>query len=234
MWAYRLAKADDVLGLLWPISAVRRKLMGRQQEVIETVFQFENDLKIAYSMARSLGWDTTFLREEQCFSMPGPDSTLYGFVITQATSGQRFVISPTPLTFLDDFVDWDACTSTEEMRKTRAALSGDMDMTHPPLKIDDWKRSHKGNMYTSINGAVVTIFPNDRNGGSGFKAVILSPANPDMKVYTRAFQTELEAANHVVQKDNFYNLIRGWTGSSSSSENPFAGIDWGDDTDIPF
>jgi hypothetical protein len=245
MWAYRLGKADDSLRLLKPFSALRKWLL-RQHEVCgdetETLFQLDNDLKVARNMARALGWDTSLACPEQCFSMPGPDSTLYGFVITQATSGQRYVVSPVELAYLTNEVDWDARINEAEVRKVRGELSGTV-VDRPPLRVGEWKRSAKGNMWTTINGANCTVFA--KNDGTGYCAVIMNPTSSGLKVYTRAFETELECANYVIQADNFYNLIRGWLGSpgeakSTDLDSPFADIDWegederGLDPDIPF
>ena len=95
--------------------------------------------------------------------------------------------------------------------------------------MTDWLRSRKNNMYCTINGAQVTIFP-AREGG--VKAVIASP-DGRYKVYTRAFQEEIDCAAYI--KKHFYNLIKDWGLSpvSPTDANPFAGIKW-DDDDVPF
>ena len=242
MWAYRLGQAGDTLGLLRDFTAVRKKLHRQHEhngDETETLFQLDNDLKIARNMARALGWDTSLAHPEQCFCVPGPDSMLYGFVITQATSGQRYVVSPVELDFLKDEVDWNAHISEREVRETRGQLSGTV-VDRPPLRIGEWKRSARNNMWTTINGANVTVFP--KNDGSGYSAVIMNPVG-SLKVYSQAFQTELECASYVTREDNFYRLIRGWLGTEAKStdlDSPFADVSWGsddephDDPDIPF
>ena len=235
MWAYRLGQAGDTLGLLRDFTAVRKKLHRQHEhngDETETLFQLDNDLKIARNMARALGWDTSLAHPEQCFCVPGPDSMLYGFVITQATSGHRYVVSPVELAYLKDEVDWNAHINEAEVRRVRGQLDGTV-VDRPPLRIQEWKRSAKNNMWTTINGANCTIFPTNEGG---YKAVIMNP-NSNLKVYTRGFETELECANHVIQPDNFYGLIRGWLGTEAKStdlDSPFADVSWEDDDDIPF
>ena len=83
-------------------------------------------------------------------------------------------------------------------------------------------------MYCFINGAQVTIF-GAKEGG--FKGIIAS-ADGLRKVFTRVFQTELDCAAYIPK--NFYSLVTEWGISSADtrnepSDNPFAGITWGDD-----
>lgn len=242
MWAYRLDKADDSLGLLRSFVAIRKRLLQQHERAgdeTETLFQLDNDLLIARNMARTIGWDNSLACPEQCFCVPGPDSILYGFVITQATSGQRYIVSPVELAYLKDEVDWDAQISEREVRQTRGQLTGTV-VDQPPLRVGEWKRSAKGNMWTTINGANCTVF--GKNDGTGYCAIVVNPTT-NLKVYTRSFQTELECANYVIQASNFYNLIRGWLGTEAKStdlDSPFADINWegederGLDPDIPF
>ena len=227
MWAYRLEHAPS-FGLLSSLDVVRRKLAADEQR---TPVEFEQDIEKAKNMARALGWDTSMVEPIKCFIVPGPDSFMVGFVIEQATSGQRYVISPAPLAFLMDRLDWDAHTSEEEMRKARQALSGQQ-TTLPPLKVAEWQRSRKGNYYTHINGALCTVFPSKHGGFCG----IISAPKGDRKVFTQSFQHELECLQYVVA--NFYEIIREWgitpTGPATNDDDPFGGIDWGPDEDIPF
>ena len=225
MWGYRLEHAPS-FGLLSSVETVRKKLATDPQR---TVVEFEQDIEKAKNMARALGWDTSMVEPIKCFIVPGPDSFMVGFVIEQATSSQRYVLSPAPLAFLMEKIDWDAHTSEEEMRKALQALSGQQ-TTLPPLKVGEWQRSRKGNYYTSINGALCTVFPS-KNGG--FCAIVSAP-HGDRKVFTQAFQTELECLQYVVA--NFYEIIREWGISPTgpvADDDPFGGIDWGPD-DIPF
>lgn len=225
MWAYRLDKAPNLLGMTITTHAMREKLKflnidyGSSSTVLEN---FDRDFSIAKSMAHSLGWDTT-ASSMVCYLVPAVREFAYGFVITQATSAQRFVVSPVPLPYLEEGVDWDAHTSVDEVTSAIGALDGTH--TKPAIQIGEWKKSHKGNMYCFINGAQFTTFP-DREG-SGFKGII-SQGND--KVFTQSFKTEQACADYVFK--NFYALVKHWTPTEAEA-NPFSGVDWsaGEDDD---
>ncbi len=244
MWAYRLEPAKNQYGMARPIAQMREAI-GRiwnetqthnidlTETLVDTPHQFEQDLKTAKAMARALGWDTS-TQDISCYLVPGPQSYLYGFILTQATGSQRYLISPVPLDYMNEHIDWNARTSTEEVVKMRQALDGS-EPERPPIKQTEWKLSKKGNNYCHINGALVTIFKND---GGGFKAIIGNDV-AKLKTFTNAFETEQAVAQYVTK--NFYDLIKHWglDGNSSNEANPFHDVDWGDDADpvedlIPF
>lgn len=225
MWAYRLDKANNPYGMTRSVNDMRQMIANGPDDdpTTITLFNFDRDVDAAKNMARSLGWDG-IASSIKCYLSPGPDSFMVGFIITQATSAQRFLISPVPLDFMKDHIDWNYHTSTEEVSKARAALSG-TEIEKPPLHITEWSRSRKGNMFCFINGAQVTVF-SARDGG--YKAIIAS-ADGQHKVFTRSFQTELDCATYVPK--NFYELIKEWGlgANAQSADNPFAGIAWDDD-----
>ena len=227
MWAYRLEPTHHH-GLLLTLEKARKGYAERDdipQNEIDT------DLVNVKSMARALGWDGTMVDPIRCFVVPGPDSFMLGYVLTQGTGNQRYVVSPVPLTYLDDVVDWNARTSFEEVQRATAALRDDK-VGPPPINQSDWSRSRKGNMYCHINGALVTVFPT--KDMTGFKAIVSAPNSyPERKVFTQAFQTELECADDVSRK--FYHVVKEWGAPAADYEDssPFSGVDWGDD-DIPF
>ena len=220
MWAYRLDPTDP-FGLLLTVENVRAKLPAHHSEI-------DRDIDTTKLMARALGWDDTMVDPIRCFIMPGPTNFMVGYLLTQATSNQRYVISPMPLAYLIDQIDWDAHTSIEEVQKMRAALTGQAAIERPPIRAGDWSVSRKGNMFTQINGANVTIFP--LKGGTGYKGIISTP-NTDRKIFTQVFQTEHEAAQHIIK--NFYEIVKTWGAPTDEYDNPFTGINFEDD-DIPF
>ena len=224
MWAYRLDHAPS-FGLLSSVKAVREKLALNHNLATG---EFETDLDKAKNMARALGWDTSMIEPIKCFVLPGPDSFMVGFVIQQATSAQRYVISPVPLAFLKEQIDWDAHTSEEEMRKMRQILSGHQTQL-PVLKVEPWKRSAKGNFYTHINGATCAVFPSKHGG---FCAIV-SACDGSAKVFTKSFEHEMGCMNYVVNE--FYEIIRGWGISQPDlvdADDPFGGVYWGTDATL--
>lgn len=236
MWAYRLDKSPNPLGMTLSVKAMRAKLVDlydvfqtdpkRVTITPEMPTNFDRDVIIAKNMAASLGWDTTMLAMD-CYLVPSPFGYMYGFILTQATGGQRYIVSPVPLPYMDEHVDWDAHTSLEEVQKTMAALDGKPE--RPSIKYSDWKQSAKGNPYCQINGAQCTIFPVD----GGFKAILANSGvqwgGRELKTFTNAFKTQQECAEYVFK--NFYGLTKEWGASSDEDDdprdtNPFAGVDW--------
>ncbi len=255
MWAYKLDKAVNHLGMTRSAGSVRAVIVKLFQEAMakfeanlthwdaeewdatarptapaNTPAMFDANARVAQNMARSLGWDGTIFGELQCFLAFAPEGHNYGFVLTQATSGHRFVVSPVPMPHLEEHIDWDAHISVDETAKMRAALEG-APTEPPPLQWSGgWKTSRAGNQYCFINGAQVTVFA-AREGG--FKAVIASQTT-NLKVFTRAFSTQMDCAAYVVK--HFYTLVKDWGyadgltgGVPQSLDNPFADIDWGSD-----
>lgn len=234
MWGYRLPKAEDGILLTWPVSVIRTRLEKRRYQVVDRVplEAFDRDHRHAHKMAKALGWDGTFVAEPNCFSVPVPDDSMAcGFIITQATSGQRYITAPVPLQYLDDVVDWDAKINDAEVIKMKAILVGDKPLEAPVVEVGDWVRSKAGNYYTTINGTNVTIVK--ANHSRGFKACIPIHADKSKTIYTKACATELEAIKYVTE--NFNTLIADLRREAAIS--PLAGVNWGDDDpddDIPF
>jgi hypothetical protein len=234
MWAYRLDKASVSFGLLQLASVVEKRIdkdagdmLAKGNIPLNTRMTFRQDIETAKRMARVLGWDGILVGDVQCFTLPGPDSYMLGFIITQATTGQRYVISPVPLTFLAERISWEAHTSADEIRKTRQALTGASPVA-PVLRVEEWKRSRRQNLYTHINGASVTVFP-AREGG--FKGVVASGAiNPktgnEMVAFTHSFPNETECAEYIVA--NFHEIIKEWGINDRAARNDLFD-DWGDD-----
>ncbi len=224
MWAYRVPKAVNHLGMMMAASVLRDRLQ-RTAQIVEVHYKLDERLVLARNMARALGWDTTITGEPMCFLLPTANGFEYGILITQATSGQQFVVSPVPLKFLEESVSWNAHTSVDEVLRTQGSLS-EGKIEPPEPMVGEWLKSRKGNYYTMINGANTTIFP-CREGG--FMAVIMNPTS-DLKVYTKAFKSEVECGEYVVK--NFYTLVKDWgLGGVAKQDNPFAGIDWSGDND---
>ena len=231
MWAYRLPKAQLKLAPTITASALRRKIEQMEGPMLAnglrpmfTPAQFDQTLFIAKNMAQSIGWDTSLGLEIECYLVPCVASNMVGFIITQATSGQRFLVSPVPLPYIAEHTDWDGQISEEEVTNISAALSGEP-VERPPPKVNPWNRSRKGNLYTTINGAQVTVFPAE----DGFKAIIVA-AGTDQRVYTHLFADENACGLYVER--NFYEITRAWYGPGPAiTNNPFAAIDWGSDDD---
>jgi hypothetical protein len=226
MWAYRLPPADDH-GLLLPYLKVVKGMVDRGDTTPE---EFSEDIKLVKQMARALGWDGTRDGPIKGFLVPAPSSFMVGYVLTQASSSQRYVVSPVPLDYMVEHLDWDARTSTEEVQRATSALHEDKIETHPPIVATEWNRSRKGNYYAHINGALVTIIPAREGEGKGFKAFVSSP-NKQHKAFTRTFANELECAQYVI--DKFYDIIREW-GATGTAANPFDGVDFSAGEEVPF
>lgn len=248
MWAYRLEK-DSVsanFGLTRRANVIREivrveyeKALARWVESTgeahpqDMVKLFDRHVEIAKNMAASLGWDRTHVGGVQCWQLPSLTSITLGFMITQATSGRRYVVSPVPLDYLKDYLQWDDHISVAEVQATQAALSGGPDPIKPAVIVGEWQRSRKGNIYTHINGSMVTVF-RDRKGG--YTAVIVGAVDPttgeEVKVFSPSFASEQACANFSYM--NFYDLTSAWTHDTTAPQDdnhPFAGTDWsgGDD-----
>ena len=165
----------------------------------------KTELDIAKSLFEALGWHGTVKGSVRCFGIPSLDAWRIGYALQEMTSGVLYIASPVPLTHLNDIVDSDGRISTKQIRDMKQRLTGATDAV--TLDVGPWRRSVKGNLYTQINGAHVTIFPADHGG---MKAIVSSPTG--MKVYTKACANEAECAKYV--QDNFHELTRTWSGGT--------------------
>lgn len=210
-WAYRLESERRNWFFPIAISEVARRLdAANKASNIDIPVCTRDTLKLELAkvkkMFEALGWHGTVSGEVLCFGLPTIEGWRIGYIIVETTSAKIFLASPVPLTYLDSAVDYDAKVSSEQVRNVAGQLLGKTDTK--VLTIATWRRSAKGNLYTKINGAGVTVFPDARN--DGYKAIIAS-GDDTRKIFTKACKDEKEAIAYVVE--NFHELTRSWSGA---------------------
>ena len=236
MWAYRLGNYPPALYACERLTNLQKQIARGFQANIQgttgtnTVSTLAADVKEAQRLATNVGWDGSVSDDIRVFAIPGGAEVMLGFLIREALTSRLFIVSPIELPHLDKFVTWDSKTNSDEVGQTVAGLEGRVYV--PPTKRaehDAWKRSAKGNLWTTIDNCNVTVIPQS-NYMMGTKAafVVLIRNSEGKLIKTASFQSERLCCEHI--DESFYHLTEQWR-SKVRIAAPFDASDWDGDDD---
>lgn len=198
-FAYRMERVRQHAKVAPSISAVCEGLSE------EELFQFHADFGEAKMFAATLGWNET-VATVRVFAIPCFETLSWGFMLTQANNGTVFIVSPIPLPHLDLHVEDEARMNSDTVVTAREAMQGIERAPRETFVSARWSRSRKGNMWTKLNGSLVTVYENKR--GTGYSAAI----------FTKSFPTEQDCAAFVVA--NYWTLTdeQGWNAAHANKD----------------
>jgi len=216
MWAYRLGNYLPAFYACERLTNLQKQVARGFQANIHgatgtnTVSTLAADVDEAQRLAINIGWDGSVPGDIHVFAVPGGAEVMLGFLIREALTGRLFIVSPIELPHLDKFVTWDGKINSDEVGRTIAGLEGRVYV--PPTKRaehEEWRRSRKGNLWTTIDGCNVTVIPNtDRMTGAKAQFIALIRNNEGKLIKTASFQSERLCCEYV--DESFYHLTESW------------------------
>jgi len=192
---------------------LRQGMLHPANDFSECAFSEPQFLKLI----KNIGWDETWTGKFYTMWLP----TVNGMpmqcrAIQERGLGRWFLGSPVALTYLDDLVDWDGRTDSQELRRTIEDIQGDKLLAPgvlPPRLHDDaprmtrhWGKNAKGNLTAAINGLNVCVLK--AKYGTGFVGMIFGGGDDGKKAMTPTLLTEQAVADYLL--NNFNKLIKDW------------------------
>jgi hypothetical protein len=205
MFVYRLTKCPNFTLASVPFDVMRNKMLNvpAMKLVGYSPTALDEDKKLFFDTIKLIGWNGSKGGELMCYAVPYPHTFNVGFLLQNGTNPAVFVGYPFPLDYLNE--EADDRTDSMEKARTIAAMQGKD--TEPygsaaPISHADWRRSYKGNMWTTIEGTNCVVLPE----GSGFRALLRGGGTNT--ITSKVFPTEAEVIAYVM--NNYRNLIKPW------------------------
>lgn len=174
-------------------------------------FHFPTFLKLI----EQIGWDGTWTGRQYHFAIPMSPMTYECVAIQEIAHGRWFIGSPVELSWLNDVVDFDGRTDSQEVMRVTQAMQGGKPLTKsPPIKITrHWRVNDKGNLSAAIEGLNVCVVKS--KSGAGYVGMIFGNSD-GAKLVTPVLQTTQAAQTYL--HNNFTRMIKAWDYKDDASD----------------
>lgn len=196
MWVYKITgTAYKNTEFARSLSQVSKIMKHSGNSPLTSEFPLDLQWREAQRLWRQIGWDSTVAGEAKSFLVPGSSGYLFGFHVI-ANDQTTFIASPCPMPHVQESLDWDAYTDSEESHRARQMIieGGEEGQVRVRPNVIKWTRSRKGNLVSFHENATLTVFPDNKDGG--FKAVV---SFGNLKQFTPTKKTEAEAVAYVIE-----------------------------------